>query len=127
MNKFFLNEKGVSLIEIMLSMTILSIVLVSFLAVFSQMMNQSSKIEDRLTAIHMAEKLYIENKNGTDRTLNEKINGKEYEALIESCKEKELVLKRVRLTVFIKGMDEPLTTIFGYEPMGEVTVKPCPN
>ncbi|MBW8350214.1 type II secretion system GspH family protein [Bacillus sp. IITD106] len=81
MMKNVFNNKGLTLIELLASIVILSIVIVSFLHFFSQAMLFTGKAEDRMTSINIAEKVLQSVKNDTANYTGEKqvINGKEYE------------------------------------------------
>lgn len=54
--KYCQNKNGVTLIELLASLVLLSIVIISFLSFFSQSMMFSVKVEDKLTAINVAER-----------------------------------------------------------------------
>lgn len=55
-----LNDKGLTLIELLVSLALISIVIVTFLSFFSQSVLFSSKSEDKLTAVNIAEKVIAE-------------------------------------------------------------------
>ncbi|MDQ0300214.1 prepilin-type N-terminal cleavage/methylation domain-containing protein [Salibacterium salarium] len=50
------NQNGLTLVEVLASITILSIVILTFLSFFSQSMIFSQQTEDNLTAVNAAEK-----------------------------------------------------------------------
>ncbi|WEG17382.1 prepilin-type N-terminal cleavage/methylation domain-containing protein [Alkalihalophilus pseudofirmus] len=58
--RFRINNNGLTLIEVLASMVILSIVIISFMTFFSQSMMFSNKVEDRLTAVNLAEKVLVD-------------------------------------------------------------------
>jgi prepilin-type N-terminal cleavage/methylation domain-containing protein len=63
-NKFVKNQHGVSLVEILAAVTILSIVFVSFLSFFPQASKHSNKTGEMLSAVNLAkEKLVIVKSN----------------------------------------------------------------
>jgi Tfp pilus assembly protein PilV len=60
MNKLIKNEKGLTLLEVILSFAILTIVITSFLALFPQVAKFNQKTDESFTAINLAnEKLAI--------------------------------------------------------------------
>ncbi|KHF40958.1 type IV pilus modification PilV family protein [Halalkalibacter okhensis] len=54
-----LNSNGLTLIELLASITLLSIVILTFLSFFSQSIMLSGKVEDKLVAINLAEKVLV--------------------------------------------------------------------
>ncbi|MBS4194840.1 type IV pilus modification PilV family protein [Lederbergia citri] len=79
MMKNVFNDKGLTLIELLASIAILSIVIVSFLHFFSQAMLFSGKAEDRMTSINIAEKVLQSVKDDpVKNTETRVINGKNY-------------------------------------------------
>ncbi|WP_407272735.1 prepilin-type N-terminal cleavage/methylation domain-containing protein [Radiobacillus sp. PE A8.2] len=57
------NSLGLTLIEILASLVILGIILISFFTFFSQTIFLSKKVEDNLTAINVGEKILYEMKD----------------------------------------------------------------
>ncbi|GAA0450492.1 type II secretion system protein [Alkalibacillus silvisoli] len=72
--KLMRSNQGFTLIEILGAITILSIVLISFIGFFSQSIILSSKVEDELTAINIAESVLSEIKD--DPSEVESYNGR---------------------------------------------------
>ncbi|WP_226036522.1 type IV pilus modification PilV family protein [Aquibacillus saliphilus] len=80
--KFHLNNNGFTLVELLAAITILSIVIISFLGFFSQSTLFSSKTDDKLTALNVAERILSEVKNDPTKIPYEpeyiEVNGKLY-------------------------------------------------
>ncbi|MGM0874442.1 MAG: type IV pilus modification PilV family protein [Bacillota bacterium] len=55
-----INSKGFTLIEVLASIVILGIILITFLSFFSQSMMFSVKVEDKLSAANIAERILYE-------------------------------------------------------------------
>ncbi|WP_096153199.1 prepilin-type N-terminal cleavage/methylation domain-containing protein [Bacillus sp. FJAT-45066] len=64
--KILENNKGFTLIEILVSIVILSIIIVTFLSFFSQALFYSVKEEDKLTGINIAERIMFNVKQSDD-------------------------------------------------------------
>ena len=60
------NEKGLTLIEVLLSITILSIILVSMMYIFPQMGFMNQKNEEKTQAINTTKQILIEWKNNQE-------------------------------------------------------------
>ncbi|UCZ52141.1 prepilin-type N-terminal cleavage/methylation domain-containing protein [Bacillus shivajii] len=56
----YLNSKGLTLIELLAAITILSIVLITFFGFLTQSMFFSTKTENKLTSVHVAERVLYE-------------------------------------------------------------------
>ncbi|MBS4216993.1 prepilin-type N-terminal cleavage/methylation domain-containing protein [Bacillus sp. FJAT-49711] len=131
--KKYLNHKGLTLIEILASITILTIVILSFLAFFSQAMLFSGKAEDRVTSINIAETVLSNVKDQTadytgknPRTIDEKqykeiepiiINNKSYYPYVNKTQEtpEELKLQTVHVLIFTHKSDNtPVSETYGY-------------
>ncbi|RCW66390.1 prepilin-type N-terminal cleavage/methylation domain-containing protein [Saliterribacillus persicus] len=122
------NQQGFTLIELLAAVTLLAIVIVSFLSFFSQSVTLSSKVDDELTASNVAEQFLVEVKNtsippnGSFSLAAREVNGKMYypEANIvdESDlteEEKLLGLKRVHVKVYTDLNDSNADAeVFGY-------------
>ncbi|MDV2684221.1 type II secretion system protein [Alkalihalophilus lindianensis] len=74
----YVNNTGLTLIELLASITLLSIVIIIFLSIFSQSMIWSSKVEDRLTAVNLAERVLYEARTDSVPTQPITLNGKNY-------------------------------------------------
>lgn len=61
-NKFFLNDRGFTLLEVLLSITLLGILLISLLSFFNQAYSYTKKNEDKTIGINVARNVlhYIE-------------------------------------------------------------------
>lgn len=134
--KLYLNHKGVTLIEILASITILFLVLLYFLSFFGQATLLSTKTEDRLTAINIAEKVlnevsddsavYTGNNQLIDGTLYQQmeiiqLNGKQYFPYVSLTPEtpESLHLKVVHVQIYAQEDYSPGATpaseIYGYK------------
>ena len=124
-----LNQKGLTLIEILAAVVILMIVIVGFLSFFSQATSHSRITEDKLTAINLAEKVLVKAKKpdfdivAFNAQAPEKINGKEYYPHVtfmreQTSSESKLRLVRVKVEIFNKGSGIPtrdaLTELYSY-------------
>ncbi|WP_066063779.1 type IV pilus modification PilV family protein [Neobacillus soli] len=127
MNKSYFNNDGLTLIELLASIAILGIVIIYFLSFFTQSIMFSSKLEDKLTALNVAEKVLSNVKNNQanlDAPVN--LNGKYYYPNITyplpSNEENKLKLIRVNIKIYMKQNydpnSQPLTEIFGYVKAG---------
>jgi len=126
------NNQGLSLVELLVSIVILSIVIVSFMSFFSQSMKFSRIIEEKLAAINIAEEILSNAKKNPEeepiKLLTEQqieLNKKKYYAEIsitQSSEEKKLALKRIQVKIFnTKEHDsslKPVTEIYGYAQVG---------
>lgn len=116
-----LNENGVTLIELLVSITLLSIVIISFLSFFGQSMKLSLKVEDKLSAVNVAEIVLDEVRvnNSCNFDIPQKINGKSYYPKVECPKTNEEIefgLKLVHIQIYrTQDFIEPkITEIYGY-------------
>jgi prepilin-type N-terminal cleavage/methylation domain-containing protein len=119
------NQAGMTLVELLVSFAILSILLITILTFFSQYINGASAVDDRLTAINLAEKeLAIYKDTPCYNNHNRKINGKEYQIEITEFhagsnehqnRESSLGLSAVKVTVSMD--DKVLTELYGYKEM----------
>ena len=127
------NDKGLSLVELLVSIVILSIVIVSFMSFFSQSMKSSRIIEEKLAAINIAEAILSNAKKNPEETLKLlmeqqiELNKKNYYAEIsitQSSEEKKLALKRIQVKIFNtkehNSSLKPVTVIYGYAQVGGV-------
>lgn len=132
-NKNILNKNGLTLIELLGAMTILSIVIITFLSFFSQYLLFSGKVEDNLTAVNVAEKV-LNTVRKDDPTTNYDpyphelpvVNGKTYYPVViksQTNEEKALGLQRVQVKIYSNKDYEihskPETEIYGYIKLGE--------
>lgn len=72
------NQKGLTLIEILVSIVILGIIFTGMLGFFSQTVKYSSHNENKITSINLAEKVLSEYKASNSYTEKHTINGKIY-------------------------------------------------
>ncbi|MBD8068857.1 prepilin-type N-terminal cleavage/methylation domain-containing protein [Bacillus sp. PS06] len=141
MNKFtiYFNQKGLTLIELLASIVIISIIIISFLSVFSQFFIFSNKQEDKLTVINLAEKVLSDVKDGEisalptssqpnprpEELFTETMNGKSYFVYVAKMNlaehkpsELELGLSRVQIKIYsdknVQSSTKPLIHIYGY-------------
>lgn len=129
-----LNQKGLTLIEILAAVVILMIVIVGFLGFFSQAISHSRITEDKLTAINLAEKVLSERKNSSDKLEGreysvEDVNGKTYYAIIDQNPSiqtnPELNLQVIYIEIYSKDPTEsknvniePITELYSYHKWG---------
>lgn len=127
MKKLFFNNKGLTLIELLGSITLLGIILISFFSIFSQSTIFSSKNEDKLTAINVAENVLSALKNNNANPgMPQSVNGKYYYPSITypsgSNEENQLHLQRVDIKIYLNqnydSNTNPLTELYGYITTG---------
>lgn len=127
MGKVYLNNRGLTLIELLGSITLLGIVIVSFFSIFSQSTIFSSKVEDKLTAINVAENVLSDIKNNNANYGSPcNINGKYYYPNVTypagTDAENQLDLERVDIKIYMNqnysSDANPITEIYGYINMG---------
>lgn len=58
--KKYLNSRGLTIVELLTALIILSIIFIAFLTIFNQSMNHSSKVEDKFTGVNIAEAVLYE-------------------------------------------------------------------
>ena len=136
----YLNNKGLTLIEVIVSIVILGIILLFFMNYLSQSMFSSSKVEQNLTAVNIADRIlyefdsnvYYQNINSTcpntvpgnldflpqDSSSKRyyELNNQKYYPIISLCQsssEKSLNLYRVNIKIYDKN-NMLLTDIFDY-------------
>ncbi|MFJ8063150.1 prepilin-type N-terminal cleavage/methylation domain-containing protein [Psychrobacillus sp. NPDC096426] len=122
-----LNQKGLTLIEILATVVILMIVIVGFLSFFSQATSHSRITEDKLTAINLAEKVMVERKGLGTKIINreikklEDINGKTYYAIIGEDSTNNLNLQLFFVEIYTKNPEnpqnsneKPITELYSY-------------
>lgn len=63
LNQYKLNEKGLTLVEVLAALTILGIVIVGFMYIFPQMTAFNAKTEAKLTTMNLAKRELAEIKN----------------------------------------------------------------
>jgi len=117
--KIIKNSNGLTLVELLVAIVILSIVLLTSMSIFSQAMKFSRITEENLVAINFAEKVLSEIKNGSsdyEKPLN--LNGKVYNPKVGFAPKNKLGLEQVSVKIFLyedKITSEKLVTeIFGY-------------
>ncbi|MEK3981051.1 prepilin-type N-terminal cleavage/methylation domain-containing protein [Psychrobacillus sp. FSL K6-2836] len=125
-----LNQRGLSLIEILAAVVLLMIIIVGFLSFFAQATSHSRITEDKLTAINLAEKVLVEIKRDPTMVIEDKypegmkLNGKTYYPIITYLKEQTngefaLELKRVRVEIYKENINLsnqiPLTKLYSYQ------------
>jgi type II secretion system protein I len=123
-----LNNTGLTLLELLLSMAILSIVILSFMAIFSQLITFSVKVEDKVTAINIAEEVLNNVKKSDPSSFDPiTINGKTYYPSItigsnQTPQESGLGLKRVHVKIYtdehFDSTTKPESEIYGYIESG---------
>lgn len=122
-----LNQKGLTLIEILAAVVILMIVIVGFLSFFSQATSHSRITEDKLTAINLAEKVLVERKEIGTKIINreikkfENVNGKTYYAIIGENSINNLNLQVFYVEIYTKNPEDyqnsnekPITELYSY-------------
>ncbi|WP_078381916.1 type IV pilus modification PilV family protein [Sutcliffiella halmapala] len=116
--KLISNEKGVTLIELLASIVILSIVILGLLTFFSQLMSHSLKVEDKLTTINLAEKVLNEYKLVQEEFTEHELNGKiYYSKVIELPDQRYLDLLPIRVEIYTDNSynsTSMATQIYGY-------------
>ncbi|QOR66369.1 type II secretion system protein [Cytobacillus suaedae] len=123
-----MNNKGITLIELLLSITILSIVILSFMTIFSQLITFSVKVEDKVTVINIAEEVLNNVKRSVPNSADPiTINGKTYYPSIsvgtnQTGRESSLGLRRVHVKIYTEEYfdptSEPASEIYGYIESG---------
>ncbi|WBL14002.1 type IV pilus modification PilV family protein [Sutcliffiella sp. NC1] len=72
------SETGLTLLEVLLSIVILSVVVIGLLGFFAQTILLSSRVEDRMTALNIAEEVLLEYKLNKEYQEEVIINNKTY-------------------------------------------------
>ncbi|WP_035512726.1 type IV pilus modification PilV family protein [Halalkalibacillus halophilus] len=122
------DSSGLTLIEVLGAITILSIVLIGFMNFFPQSMLLANKTEDELTAVNVAEDVLDQVKaNGESSSVDSPIsaNNREYYPVVEyiqsnahSEAEHTLSLQRVRIQIYTTTLSEgavtPAAELYGY-------------
>lgn len=113
-----LNDKGVTLVELLASLVLLSIVILSFLTFFTQSMSHSVKVEEKLTTINLAEKVLSEYRQEQIEYREHELNGKTYYSkVIELDDQKYLNLLPIRVEIYTDAsydLTDLETQTFGY-------------
>ncbi|WP_100371704.1 type IV pilus modification PilV family protein [Bacillus sp. FJAT-45037] len=124
--QYFKKEHGLTLVEILVSIVIMGILIISFLNLFSQSILSSSKVEDRLTAVNIAEKVLTEVKESHSVNLDHynqtegihffDINNKRYYIRADELLTNELGLTVVSVDISIEHnfSDSNTTRLYGY-------------
>ncbi|MBD3107822.1 prepilin-type N-terminal cleavage/methylation domain-containing protein [Bacillus sp. AGMB 02131] len=127
--RYIKTNQAFTLIEVLASITLLSIVLAIFLPFFANSIELSSKTEDKLTAINLAERELRNEMNKFEASpINscpttpitkqiEKTNNKEdYYSTVEFiCGEKELNLVPMKISISRNEYgNNPITALYGY-------------
>ncbi|SFL45651.1 type IV pilus modification PilV family protein [Salibacterium qingdaonense] len=111
-------QQGFTLVELLASLTILSIVLISFLSFFSQYTLFSVRAEDELTAVNAAEEVMFEVKNEQNQPGEIQLNNKTYYPEVHLCHSDMEEIGRVHVEIFREqnrsSSAEPLSTLYGY-------------
>ncbi|MED1603890.1 prepilin-type N-terminal cleavage/methylation domain-containing protein [Cytobacillus kochii] len=109
MFKLLKKQKGLTLIEVIVSLLLITIVLTAFISVFINANGQITRAENDFTALQLAEKALIEGKCGQETV---DINDQEYVIkVIQKMVEEKAILK---VTVSNgKERDEPLEELYG--------------
>jgi prepilin-type N-terminal cleavage/methylation domain-containing protein len=129
--KSILNNNGITLIELLASITILGIILISFFSFFSQSIIFSLKVEDKLTAMNVAEIVLNDVRNNNANEVPREVNGKLYYPSITypsssdpstTVIEGKLNLKRVNIKIFLNKNyntnSKPVSEIYSYIKLG---------
>ena len=95
------NDKGVTLIELLASIVILSIVIIGFLSFFPQTLLLSTKVEDRLTGLNVAEEVLNEYKETNIWKDVVSVNNKQYYTKVVYIHEQSVLnLTPVRVEIY---------------------------
>ncbi|RSL32377.1 prepilin-type N-terminal cleavage/methylation domain-containing protein [Salibacterium salarium] len=127
MKKNRCNQTGLTLIEVLASITILSIVTLTFLSFFSQSMIFSERTEDELTAVNAAEKVMNIVKNNPPAFEYPEevivVNEKQYYTEVEKSPQNELGLRKVHVKIFTNpdynSGSKPTSELYGYIEVDE--------
>ncbi|MED3571438.1 type II secretion system protein [Cytobacillus praedii] len=128
----YLKSDGFTLVELLAAITLLSIVIIIFLNIFSQSVLMSRKVEDKLSSVNIAEKVLNTVRRGDPSISYEiypyelpKVNGKTYYPVVtitQTTKESELGLKLVHVKIYLKEdydkASKPDSQIYGYIEIG---------
>ncbi|SFQ22290.1 type IV pilus modification PilV family protein [Salibacterium halotolerans] len=113
-----LRQQGFTLVELLASLTILSIVIISFLSFFSQYILFSVRAEDELTAVNAAEEVMYEVKNEQNQPGEIQLNNKTYYPDVHLCRSDMEELGRVHVEIFREqnpsSSAEPLSELYSY-------------
>ncbi|WP_262174253.1 prepilin-type N-terminal cleavage/methylation domain-containing protein [Saccharococcus sp. Marseille-Q5394] len=140
LKSYLVNNRGMSLIEVLASLVILTIIFVSLSHFFFQASLFSVKVEDQLTSINIAEKVLHDVKTSTVKSTgkNVSIDGKQYKeinptelngklyypyVLVSPETPAILQLERVHVKIYAEKIEpgyEPvqISEIFGYNETG---------
>lgn len=134
-NSLLIDEKGFTLIELLAAITLLSIVIFSYLGFFADSIIFSNKVEDNLTAYNVAEEILTKVKDtysGEDTISYNpvEVNGKLYYSeilIIDESKqmdsENQLALKRVHIKIYANdsynSTTKPDSELYSYIDMEE--------
>ena len=129
--KTYLKNDGITLIELLAAITLLSLVIIIFLNIFSNSISLSQKVEEKLTSTNVAEKILNTVRRGDSSIpldtyyYESEVNGKTYHSVVvitQPAYESKLGLKRVHVKVFSsKNYSEATkadSEIYGYIEMG---------
>lgn len=72
--RFIQNDKGISLIEILVSIVLLSILITSFLTFFPQVSSFNQKTDERLTSVTLAKSWLVQAQNSESTLYKQLIN-----------------------------------------------------
>jgi len=72
--RFIQNDKGISLIEILISIVLLSILITSFLTFFPQVSSFNQKTDERLTSVTLAKSWLVQAQNSESTLYKQLIN-----------------------------------------------------
>ncbi|MFD2706173.1 type IV pilus modification PilV family protein [Salibacterium lacus] len=110
-------QQGFTLVELLASLTILSIVIITFLSFFSQYTMFSARTEDKLTAVNAAEEVLYEVKNEQNQPDVIHVNNKTYYPEVHLCQADTAELGRVHVEVFLEqniSSAEPVSELYSY-------------
>ncbi|SFE70377.1 type IV pilus modification PilV family protein [Alteribacillus iranensis] len=116
------SNKGITLVELLVSITLLSIVIVTFLGFFSQSITFSAHTEDKLTSLNIAEDVLIEAKEDISPAIEEprRMNNKTYypivDILSQSSEERSLNIARIHVKVYAEEVSNQTlyAELYGY-------------
>lgn len=117
------NEKGITLIELLASIVILSIVIIGFFSFFPQSILLSTKVEDKLIGLNVAEEVLNEYKETNSWKDVVSVNHKQYYTNIVYIYEQSVFnLTPIRIEIYTNDTFSTstfITSIYSYVEEGE--------
>lgn len=117
------NEKGITLIELLASIVILSIVIIGFFSFFPQSILLSTKVEDKLVGLNVAEEVLNEYKETNSWKDVVSVNNKQYYTNIVYIYEQSVFnLTPIRIEIYTNDTFSTstfITSIYSYVEEGE--------